>query len=228
MTQRDQDIERFYCLIDRLEKRVKGKVLLKDCDGHEGWPQGVYFFFENGEFRNANTGELRVVRVGTHGAGAHSPSTLWWRLTQHQNDVGRSVFRDHVAIALRKRSRAKNREYPRHNHQTCVSRYIGRMPFLWVKVDGEDGHLRRGKIERNAIALLSFWHQDAIGSPSDDWLGNWRNHKIKKVERSGLWNVTYVTREYTSSFLDDLERCVDRTEPFETRTADWNDAFCVN
>ncbi|MXZ02938.1 MAG: hypothetical protein F4Y88_04490, partial [Chloroflexi bacterium] len=134
---RSKHVERFYELLKELEERVGGKRMLKDCDGHEGWPKGVYFFFEEGETRYGNPEDLRVVYVGTHGTKSGSPSTLWWRLTQHKNDVGRSGFRDHLAKALRNRSRNKGNPIPRHNHQTCVSRYIGQMPFLWVKAEDE-------------------------------------------------------------------------------------------
>ena len=228
MTQREKDIERFYELMGRLEKRLGGKMMLKDCDGHEGWPKGVYFFFEEGETRYGNPEDLRVVYVGTHGTKSGSPSTLWWRLTQHKNDVGRSGFRDHLAKALCNRSRNKGNPIPRHNHQTCVSRYVRQMPFLWVKAEGENSHKLRSEVERNAIALLSFWRKDSAGKPSDDWLGNWREHKHRKVEKSGLWNVTYVTRKYDPNFLIDLERCVEQTQPFEPRGLDWNAAVCVN
>ena len=225
VSERACNIDRFYGLLARLEERVDGKRSLADCDGQEGWPQGVYFFFERGEYRSDNDGQMRVVRVGTHGATPDSPSTLWWRLTQHKNDVGRSVFRDHLDKALLNRSGADKQA---HNHQSCVSKYIGKMPFLWINVDGDEGHKRRAEIERNSIGLLSFWRNDSIGRPSDEWLGNHRKHKLKKVERSGLWNVTYVTRSYDSAFLDDLERCVDNTQRLQRRADDWDLAVCLD
>ncbi|MYF79537.1 MAG: hypothetical protein F4180_06700 [Chloroflexi bacterium] len=228
MVDRAKDIERFYSLLTRLEDRVGGKIVLDDCDGHEKWPQGVYFFFERGELRRGTPTDLRVVYVGTHGTNFGSPSTLWWRLTQHKNDVGRSSLRDHLAMALRNRSCANGNSYSRHNHQTCVSRYVDQMPLLWLKAEGENGHELRKAMERNAIALLSFWRKDALGRPSDEWLGNWRQHKQRKVERSGLWNVNFVTKGYEPKFLDDLERCVEATEPFEPRGPDWNAALCLN
>ncbi len=219
-----RDTHRFYELLARLESNVDGKAMLKDCDGQEDWPQGVYFFFEPGEYRTDDERKLRVVRVGTHGAKPKSPSTLWWRLTQHKNDVGRSVFRDHIERALLNRSGVKRQT---HNHQVCVSEYIGRMPFLWVKVEGDDGHLRRQEIERHSIALLSFWRGDAIGQSSGDWLGRSRGHRHKKVEKSGLWNVNYVTRDYDPAFLCDLERSVNATTPLERRDSNWDVAACL-
>ncbi len=225
MTERQRDTERFYDLLARLEERVGGKRKLADCDGQEGWPQGVYFFFESGEFQWDSHSKMRVVRVGTHGTSPDSPSTLWWRLTQHKNDVGRSVFRDHLGTALLNRSGAARQT---HNHQRCVNQYIGGMPFLWVKIDGDDGHKCRADIERNSIALLSFWNSDSIGQSSDNWLGKWRKHKRQKIERSGLWNVNYVTRDYDPSFLGDLERCVDNTPSLRRRDDNWDLAICLD
>lgn len=219
------DTNRFYELLARLEIKVGGKAMLKDCDGQEGWPRGVYFFFEHGETRTDKEGDLRVVRVGTHGTKPNSPSKLWWRLTQHKSDVGRSVFRDHIERALLNRSGEKKQT---HNHQSCVSQYIGFMPFLWVKVDGEDGHLRREEIERNSIALLSFWRSDAIGQPSKNWLGKSRGHRHKKIERSGLWNVNYVTRGYDPAFLDTLQSSVEGTTPLVRRNSNWDQPACLN
>lgn len=227
VTQREKDIECFYGLLALLEERVGGKRTLEECDGQEGWPQGVYFFFENGEFRSEDCDQLRVVRVGTHGTKRNSPSTLWWRLTQHKNDVGRSVFRDHLSKALQNRSRCKIGEIKYHNHQTCVSQYIGRMPFLWVKVEGQDSHLLRDQIERNSIGLLSFWRKDSVGQPSDNWLGKWRNHKLKKVEKSGLWNVNFVTKGYDATFLEDLKRFVGDTQPLKPREDSWDSPMCL-
>ena len=49
--------------MEELEKIIGGKRTLSNCDGSMEWPKrGVYFFFEEGEFREND--ELRVVRVG--------------------------------------------------------------------------------------------------------------------------------------------------------------------
>ena len=68
MPDRPGDTERFYALLDRLEERVGGRRLLRDAHGRMDWPKwGVYFFFENGEFRSDARDRHRVVRIGTHG-----------------------------------------------------------------------------------------------------------------------------------------------------------------
>ena len=69
-----------------------------------------------------------------------------------------------------------------------VSEYIHQMPFIWVKVFEDGGQSVRDEIEENATALLSNYRGDALDKPSDCWLGNHRNHKDQKIEKSGLWN----------------------------------------
>lgn len=74
---RQDDLDRFYELLDDLERRVGGARKLKDCTGYMDWPdRGVYFVLEPGEPR-AGTGQLRVTRVGTHAVSTGSSTTLW-------------------------------------------------------------------------------------------------------------------------------------------------------
>ena len=187
MTNRQRDTERFYNLLARLEERVGGKRRLSDCHRNMGWPRrGVYFFFEETETRSNPNGGLRVVRVGTHAVTAKSKSQLLNRLYEHKQDGGRSVFRDHVNRALRKRP-SNGRE---HNHTRCISTYIGQMPFLWINVDGDDSHNLRKRIERNAIALLSDFNGKATDEQSRQWLGNCSDNEA--VNLSGLWNVQHT------------------------------------
>lgn len=223
MAQRQKDIERFYELLSRLEERVGGKQKLSKCHRNMGWPQrGVYFFFEAGETRLNSTSDLCVVRVGTHAVTAKSKSLLWNRLYEHKQDGGRSVFRDHVNRALRKRSRNGHD----HNHTRCISSYIGQMPFLCVNVDGENSHQLRTRIERNAIALLSSWHNDGHDRQSPDWLGKYSAKP--EIERSGLWNVQHTKHGYSSSFLTVLEKCIDETCALSEPSEDWDSPMCIS
>jgi hypothetical protein len=80
---RQEDLHRFYALLEELENRVGGPWKLKHCTGYMDWPdRGVYFFLEPGEPRDA-TGQLRVTRVGTHAVSEGSSTSLWDRLKQH-------------------------------------------------------------------------------------------------------------------------------------------------
>ena len=225
MTEREQDIERFYELLAGLEMRVGGKRRLAGCHRNMGWPQrGVYFFFEEGETRSCSSRDLRVVRVGTHAVTAKSKSRLWNRLYEHKQDGGRSVFRDHINNALRKRAKERGHGDD-HNHTRCISGYIGQMPFLWVNVDADNGHQLRTRIERNAIALLSNFKRQSPDGPSPAWLG--RCSENVAVRQSGLWNVQHTKRGYASSFLADLSECIDRTEELNLPSENWDSAVCL-
>jgi hypothetical protein len=90
--------------------------------------------------------------------------------------------------------------------EALVSRHIGAMPVLWLRVDDEPGrNSMRGYVERNAIALLSAYGTLMIDPPSDNWLGAFCSRE--RVQRSGLWNNNHVDEKYDPRFLsvfDDL------------------------
>ncbi len=92
---RQSDIDEFYRILDQLSAKMGGPRRLRDCTGNPGRPpQGVYFFFEDGEKRA--DGSHRVVRVGTHGLTATSKATLWGQLRQHRGQLtGRNPI-DHI------------------------------------------------------------------------------------------------------------------------------------
>jgi len=231
MQARQEDLDRFYCLLARLQERCGGMRKLSESDGRMGWPQrGVYFFFEPGEFREDGV-TPRVVRVGTHGLKP-TRSTLWGRLSQHRGNLGGSmpgggnhrgsIFRLHVGFALlatggwsddvratwgRGSSAPKEvrqREFPL---ERAVSEHIGSMPFLWAEVDdAPSASSERGVIERGAIALLSNLDKPAIDEPSNAWLGRSADRDV--VRRSGLWNVNHVSKQHDPRFLDAVGRLV--------------------
>lgn len=220
MTERAKDIECFYELLKRLEERIGGKRKLEDFNGRNVLPRrGVYFFFEEGEFRKGSQDKLRVVRIGTHATKAGAKSSLWGRLNQHKSDNGASVFRNHVGWALANKSRDENRWRDGHSHRKCISQYIGGMPFLWVKIQEQDGYNMRSRIERNSVALLSNYYDKATDEPSENWLGKTRAHKSGAIEKSGLWNIHYVRKRYDPEFLKDLASRIEQTtcpvEPVE-------------
>ena len=210
MTDLKADTKCFYELIDRLEQRVGGPHLLKDfMSVIAPTEKGVYFIFEPEEYRIDSREKLRVVRVGTHGLTKGSRSTIWTRLFEHLMANGRSVFRSQVNHALKCAGDSLG-----HNHSARITRKIGSMRFLWVKVDGDNGYIERKKLEKNAIKLLSACNGGAIHQPSCSWLGT---HSDKaEVRNSGLWNVHHTKRgDYESEFLNDPSRYVDVTEAFD-------------
>lgn len=231
-----KNLDRFYAILGNLEQTV-GKRVLKDCNGRMNWPgRGVYFFFEDGEFRRDGM-TPRVVRVGTHAVSKSkgSGTILWKRLRLHRgarHGGGRhrnSVFRLHVGGALLARddgllpkaaSWGEGRSAPPEVCETeahveqAVSAYIGTMPFLWIQADDEPSKYSIRKIiESNAIALLS--RSSATGAvadpPSESWLGHYCPHE--DVRRSGLWNVEDTSGRYDTAFLGLLADCAARTEP---------------
>jgi hypothetical protein len=217
-----KDIDRFYALLSTRCSKVDGTRQLKDCDGRKKWkwPKGgVYFFFEEGEYRQDQPGILRVVRVGTHALTEISKTTLWNRLKQHKgtdNGGGNhrgSVFRLHVGTALIEKQRC-HAAYPYWGKGTSakkeitdserpmelqVSKYIGQMPFLWLAVDTPG---MRAHIEKHAIGLLCN-RGKPVDTQSPTWLGKYSSRPA--IRQSGLWNVKHTEENYDPSFLDDLE-----------------------
>ena len=178
------------------------------------WPhRGVYFFFEDGVYRNDSDSKLRVVRVGTT---TGKNTVLWDRLGSHRSYRGVSVFRDHVGLGLRTKENSDSPPQP-HNHRKCVSNYIRNMPFLWLNVFEKDGQRIRKSIEANTIALLSGYRHPIIDKPSDGWLGKHVSRKDEKISSSGLWNIHYVAkRNHDPEFLRLLETRVGRTGSLST------------
>ena len=92
--------------------------------------------------------------------------------------------------------------------ERSVSAYIGEMPFLWLNVPNAPSTTSaRGRIERNAIALLSHARTPAADHPSANWLGAHSDRAL--VRTSGLWNNNHVNEDYDAAFLDELATLVD-------------------
>lgn len=226
---RQSDLETFYSLLSQLAITTQGTRLLSHCNGRMQWPhQGIYFFFEPGEYRS--NGKMRVVRVGTHALKLGSKTTLWNRLSQHQGFIKGSlagggnhrgsVFRKHVGTAIITKNQmnaptwavgsSAEREIQQQEHyiECLVSDYIRKMPFLWVKVEDKPSpESDRGILEKNSIALLSNYHKEnTIDSSSHHWLGHYTTNE--KIKMSGLWNVNHVDETYDPVFLYLFEQYV--------------------
>ncbi len=234
------DLVRFYAHLDRLEQRLGGARTLATFDRYRDWPhRGVYLFFEPSEVRQGSGGGPRIVRVGTHGLGSGSRSTLRQRLGQHRGRVSGggnhrgSIFRSLVGQALLARGDVSqcvswgvkgdagkaslalniNRDAlaaAEARVELAVTNYLGTMPFLWLDIDDEPGpDSLRGVIERNAIALLSNFERPVVDPPSPGWLGHFSDRPL--VRGSGLWNQRHVEEKHDTMFLDDLEKMIERT-----------------
>lgn len=225
---RIEDLDKFYSLIRKLNEGLNGGIQLKNATGSNRWPEkGVYFFFEDGEFRKTEPFESRVVRVGTHAVSEGSSSNLWNRLRTHRGgvDLGGnhrgSIFRLHVGKSLIAKEKL---DYPtwgvgqnatreiKDNEKLLeakVSEVIGNMKILWLQIsDRASADSDRSFIERNSIALLSCFVRK-IDTASKAWLGNYNPHK--SISQSSMWNVNYVEDDYDPRFLEIFERFVNIT-----------------
>jgi hypothetical protein len=229
---RREDLDRFYGIIATLREKCQGFRCLKECTRKSGWPaRGVYFFFEDHEFREDGS-TLRVVRIGTHAVSANSRTTLWNRLHTHRgassgggNHRG-SIFRKRVGEALLQvrsyppaiaASWGMDNSAPKSTRLTevplerDVSAVIGAMPFLWIEVaDAPGAGSHRAYLERNCIALLSNYGKEPIDKPSERWLG--LHSPQETIRKSGLWNMNHVIDDYDPSVLNVLQGYVCQTE----------------
>jgi len=222
---READLNRFYLALDQLRQQKGGFRLLRDSTGKSGWPtKGIYFFFENGEYRKGSDA-LRVVRVGTHALTDTSKTKLWGRLRSHKgqgsgggNHRG-SIFRKRIGQALLNRAANLGEDLScltwgegstaplsiRNGEEfleTEVSKRVGD-----ISVDDAPGKASsRGLLERNCIALLSNYQKIPLDPPSAGWLG--LHSEIDTIRDSGLWNTDCVKEPYQPEFLGLLETFV--------------------
>jgi len=220
-----RDLCSFYAALAELEVLLGGPLHLETCKRKNIIAsRGVYFFFEDAEVRAGSGTGGRVVRVGTHGLGAGSASTLWSRLRQHRGASGGggnqrgSIFRRHVGAALMDAGlveavpdwwvgskAAPAQRMAERRAEVAVSCVIRRMPLLFLPLDDAAGPgSDRGFIERNTIALLSSRTTRALDPPSSAWLG--RYARAPEIRASGLWNVRHVGDAVDPAFLDRLWR----------------------
>ena len=156
-------------------------------------------------------------RVGGKGNGSVFRDLVGEALAERDNDLlgwSQSEMQNLVSRLVR-RPKGKRVFESRDEHLgSLVSRHICAMPFLWLNVDDTPGpKSHRAFIERNAIALLSGYREPPIDPASPNWLGLSSPHKNEKVRGSGLWNQEHVDRDYDPSFLDEMEKWIDRTNP---------------
>jgi hypothetical protein len=94
-----------YKIIWRLAKQM-GMRRLRDILNDDIPDSGVYLFFDEQETRLKDIGQLRIVRVGTHGVAAGSKASLRSRMRTHlgtasgEGNHRSSIFRLHAGRAL--------------------------------------------------------------------------------------------------------------------------------
>jgi hypothetical protein len=226
LSNENPQIKRFYELLDEVQKKCPRRVFGELSSTMPLPQQGVYFFFEPGEYR-ADGKSPRVVRVGNHAARKDAKTSVYVRIRNHwgSNKEGHgkhrmSVHRELVGLALINRYQLN---YPHWKDRKCkdklileqeteleleVSEYIRACEFTVLEVPGESSaNNERSFIESNAIALLSNYGRDEKGAfVSSDWLGRYSGDD--RVVQSGLWNRDKVFRQVHPEFLDRFEAFV--------------------
>ncbi len=234
------DTLRFYELLSRIRERTGGYRYLSSCDGSMEWPcRGVYFFFEQGEFRSNPECSLRVVRIGTHALKPASGTSIWNRLSQHRgrarsgtgNHRG-SIFRLLIGTALARSAdislppswgvgsslsaaaRTLGLDHARvkreeADHERRVSDYIGQMPFLWLGVDDPPGPASMRGVIERNAIALLSHAKTPAVDPPSE---NWMGGFSDRgmVRASGLWNNRHVTESHDPSFLDAMDTLINR------------------
>jgi len=237
---RQDDVDRFYALLDDLARRVGGARKLKHCTGYMDWPdRGVYAFLEPGETRES-TDQPRLTRVGTHAVSEGSSTSLWDRLKQHYgtgsgssahphggNHRG-SVYRKRVGEAIIEKH-ALHDDYPNWDDRWSsidrnrsavrdeeyplerrVSAYIRDQPFLWVTLDDEPGPDSDRAFVERTLIALLSNYGTESIDPRAE---GWlgRYSRSREIRDSGLWNVTHVDEGYDGDALDRFATAVGET-----------------
>ncbi len=241
MTRQD-DLDRFYNVLDDLRQRVDGPQKLKNCTGYMDWPnRGVYFFLEPGETRQSSD-QLRVTRVGTHAVSQGSSTTLWDRLKQHYGTGSGSsnhphggghrgsVYRKRVGEAIIEKHSLHD-DYPSWDDRWSsiererstvrdeeyilerrVSAYIREQPLLWVNLDDEPS-ADSDRASLEQNALALLSNFDKESSNPRSDCWLGRYSQSRKIRDAGLWNVNHVGERYDPEFLELLATAVSETTP---------------
>lgn len=197
MAASQQQLQKFYSIIDHLRSSAKSVVLLGNIAALETLPEcGVYFLLDPREKRSYDHSKPRVVRVGTHMVTGNSQRTLAARLKTHATgSINGSILRGHVSRAIDRRDLVNNTD-----SKQAVTDYVSVLEVVALPVRKEDKHLRK-MVEQNSIGLLSESEK-----PSDNWLGRYSDRLC--IRHSFLWNIDHVDHEVENDFLEKLHLMV--------------------
>jgi len=154
---------------------------------------GIYFFYEKGEF-SLETGKERIVRVGTHKSHNGFRKRIYSHFMGNKNG---SVFRKHLGSALMRREgqnggRLKQwlgQDTPTFKDvENKVSAHLGEnFSFRCIAVDNVQERL---DLEERLIATLAYCPSC---KPSKAWLGQFAANP--KIRLCGLWNDQHVNSD---------------------------------
>jgi len=184
---------------------------------------GVYIVFEKGEFSHDLD---RIVRIGTT---TGKNTLLADRLTEHYENEGRSIFRNHIAICLLKKYgdplQLSGLFYKGKNEKYQIDDKVGREN--WKKYSATQNEINEYRNLNNKISEYirencSFtifpvkrfdcgvWEKKLISTistcvlckQSENWLGNYIPKERKKISDYGLWNINHVNNKNVISKED--------------------------
>jgi hypothetical protein len=191
---------------------------------------GVYFFYESGEYCGHPNGKPRIVRVGTHRDGNFRS-----RIAEHfllneqkmaftQDQPGpheRSIFRKHIGRALLTKSgdpyltvwemdfttratRTANRHLRDISKEVAIEREVTevlRQTFSFRFIEVADQMQRMGS-QGLERALIGTLASCPLCCPSDGWLG--RYSPKARIRETGLWLIQHLRATPLSSSQMDL------------------------
>jgi hypothetical protein len=179
---------------------------------------GIYFFYEEGEFWGHGGEKLRIVRVGTHKNGNFRSrikehfllDKYWMNFDKNKpKPSDRSIFRKNIGRAL------LNKEKDEYLKIWEIDFMIGQNQHLWgnkrdiekeKRIEEEITKILREKFSFRFIvlhpsvkrmgskglesSLIGTLARCELCKPSPNWLGNYS--PVQKIRESGLWLVQHL------------------------------------
>ena len=200
---------------------------------------GIYFFYEEGEFWGHGKAEQRIVRIGTHRDGNFKD-----RISQHflldeskmdfnkdnQKPSDRSIFRKHIGRSLlckrndsylkvwnisftEKEKRKKYshlRDIPKEKDLESEITEMLRNRFSFRFII-RDNQVERMGSEGLESSLIGTVSHCQLCRPSTNWLG--RYHPRRAVKESGLWLVQHLkANEMSEAEKDTVSQAIKATK----------------
>jgi len=226
-TVRKADLDVFYHLLNCIENVAGPGVKLHEIYRKTTPEKGLYFFFEEGEFRDKSI-IPRVVKVESS-FGNKENLTLYQQLLLHRGNISgkfagggnhrSSLLRKYIGTALINKNhtscetwgQGKGNAATRKSEQWLemqVSPHISTMRVLILPLDNNRDFAKIVKyIENNSTALLSNFQRTVIDEPSSGWLGRHCSNTL--VRDSGLWNTSAVMNKYDDTFLELFKKLIE-------------------
>jgi len=197
---------------------------------------GIYFFYEDGEFWGHKENKLRIVRIGTHkGDNFRSRISEHYLFNEKKMDFGkdnqkpsdRSIFRKNIGraflnktqddylevwnIDFTERDKRNNfghlRNIPKEKKvEENITKFL-RENFYFRFIEIPDEELRIGKSGLEKN-LIGTVNQCKVCMPSEEWFGQYS--PIIKIRTSGMWQTQHLKNpSLTSHEINKLIAAID-------------------